>query len=388
MNEQIKSDKKQCQELKRLLKPEEARRMDLGKTFRTQERTNQRWDEQQYDLLKQQRTVCDDLCSKIQVLDSRIKQNQSEMYISNKSLHNQAIAKTGDTKLNMSNELQSKILQGKAVFQGIDPGIVTTASSVCLTARSLFESINRFQNLERFGDYSLEEEKSYKYELTAGIVNQSSLATSHRTQREKKRKEGKQTRKQKLDACRSTRKIRTKRFHQRYASHIRRKIFDKIGAKKNGSLVSFLGDWSMVGTGIKEHTRRSLKPFVKRLKSVENDDFHVVDEFRSTITCSSCFSITTKQVIRTSENKIRRIKGAVVCKNKFCPRRIKSKSTTTNRDENGARNIALIGFSILISKDGMVLPPYRRSYNSNKYDFEVKQNCGTITYNFIKVRLV
>lgn len=42
------------------------------------------------------------------------------------------------------------------------------------------------------------------------------------------------------------------------------------------------------------------------------------------------------------------------------------KATTINRDENVARNIALIGFSKMASKDGETLPLFRSSYNLQK----------------------
>lgn len=40
---------------------------------------------------------------------------------------------------------------------------------------------------------------------------------------------------------------------------------------------------------------------------------------------------------------------------------------TVNRDDlNGAKNIALIGFSSLAAQDDLALPPFRRSRNTNK----------------------
>jgi hypothetical protein len=56
-----------------------------------------------------------------------------------------------------------------------------------------------------------------------------------------------------------------------------------------------------------------------------------------------------------------RIKGAKVCYNQSCPRRKKYKATAINRDENGARKIALIGIFALVSEDGNPLPPFNRS---------------------------
>lgn len=97
------------------------------------------------------------------------------------------------------------------------------------------------------------------------------------------------------------------------------------------------------------HSQRSLDPIIQRLFCVENDKTYTVDEFRSTITCSSCIEITTKQIVQVGENGRRRIKGAVICKNNKCPRRLSSSSCTINRDRNGAMNIVLIGFSCIVS---------------------------------------
>jgi hypothetical protein len=70
------------------------------------------------------------------------------------------------------------------------------------------------------------------------------------------------------------------------------------------------------------------------------------------------------QVHRQSDGALKRVKGAAVCYNTKCPKRVFQNATTTNRDENGARNIALIGFSSLVSKDGKYLPVFSRSYST------------------------
>ncbi|KAG2200470.1 hypothetical protein INT47_011450 [Mucor saturninus] len=122
------------------------------------------------------------------------------------------------------------------------------------------------------------------------------------------------------------------------------------------------------GTYIRGHERRSLDPVLKRLKFVEKDETFIVDEYKSTVNCSSCFELTTKQIIRVGDHGRKRIKGAVICTNEICPRRLSSRSSTINRDQNGAMNIALIGFCHLVSEDGLTLQPFRRSdNNSNKF---------------------
>ncbi|KAL9550251.1 hypothetical protein MBANPS3_004817 [Mucor bainieri] len=113
-------------------------------------------------------------------------------------------------------------------------------------------------------------------------------------------------------------------------------------------------------------SRRSTRPYYQQLGVLERDVVLSVDEYKSTVTCSSCFKRTSKQP-HIRDGKLKRIPGAVVCYNTQCPRRLTMNATTTNRDGNGALNIALIGFSRVASTDGLPLPPFRRSQQSNKY---------------------
>jgi hypothetical protein len=108
-------------------------------------------------------------------------------------------------------------------------------------------------------------------------------------------------------------------------------------------VLSFVGNWSGEGKYIRGRTKRSIKPFISRIKSVTADKMFVVDYYKSTITCNSCFGVMSKQTVRLN-GKIKTIKGAVVCKNGKCPRRLSSRLTTMNRDYNVASNIVLIGF--------------------------------------------
>jgi hypothetical protein len=114
-------------------------------------------------------------------------------------------------------------------------------------------------------------------------------------------------------------------------------------------------------------TEEALSQFVTRMESVKVDKMFAVEEFKSTITCSSCFGVTSKQTVRLN-GSFKTIKGAVVCKNTNCPRRLTCRSTTINRDYNGTNNIGLIGFSSVVSDNGMPIAPFQRtSYKSNKY---------------------
>lgn len=58
--------------------------------------------------------------------------------------------------------------------------------------------------------------------------------------------------------------------------------------------------------------------------------------------------------------KLKRIKGVLVCHNIPYPARLYCR-TTVHRDSNGARYIALIGFTALISSDNESLPPFGRT---------------------------
>jgi hypothetical protein len=179
---------------------------------------------------------------------------------------------------------------------------------------------------------------------------------------------GKELKPKDLDKDSITRRIRLKRFHAKmYAWRRSHTLQSHVPKKKGALLLSFFGNWSGGGKYIHGHSRRSTKPFVARMESVKVDKIFVVDKFKSTITCSSCFGVTSKQTVRLNES-FKTIKGAVVCKNTNCPRRLAFRSTTINRVYNGANNIGLIGFSSVVSDDGMPIAPFQRiSYKSNKY---------------------
>jgi hypothetical protein len=179
---------------------------------------------------------------------------------------------------------------------------------------------------------------------------------------------GKELKPKDLDKDSITRRIRLKRFHTKmYAWRRSHALQSHFPRTKGALLLSFFGNWSDGGKFIHGHLRRSIKPFVARMKSVKVDTMFVVDEFKSTITCSSCFGVTLKQTVRLN-GSFKTIKGAVVCKNTNCPRRLTCRSTTINRDYNGANNIDLIGFNFVVSDNGMPFASFQRtSYKSNKY---------------------
>ncbi|KAG2201780.1 hypothetical protein INT47_002040 [Mucor saturninus] len=264
-------------------------------------------------------------------------------------LHSQSISVKPKSRFVVSNELRERLKKDRVLVQGIDPGIVTTASINCVKADTLFESINRFYMLENeVSDIQHSQVRDYSYVHTASKVNAAVLATNHRIRREKRQKEGKTEKPISLERSRVTRKIRTKRYHKKNCSRYRSGMF-------------------------KSHVLDKLRSSLKRLECVEKDETFIVDEYKSTVNCSSCFEPTKKQIIRVGDHGRKRIKGAVTCTNEICPRRLSSRSSTINRDQNGAMNIALIGFCHLVSEDSLTLPPFRRS-NNNSSKFHLSKN--------------
>ncbi|KAI7886890.1 uncharacterized protein EV154DRAFT_554633 [Mucor mucedo] len=235
-------------------------------------------------------------------LNSSIKASGQKLYTLNKMLHSQSISVKPKSRLVVSNELRERLKKDIVLVQGIDPGIVTTASINCVKAGTLFESINRFYMLENeVSDIQHSQVCDYSYVHTASKVNAAALATNHRIKREKRQKEGKTEKPISLERKRVTRKIRTKRYHKKNCSRYRSGMFKShVLDVREGSVLTFVGDWSRNGTYIRGHERRSLDPVLKRLKCVEKDETFIVDEYKSTVNCSSCFEPTTKQIIRVS----------------------------------------------------------------------------------------
>ncbi|KAK4515787.1 Fatty acyl-CoA elongase/Polyunsaturated fatty acid specific elongation enzyme [Mucor velutinosus] len=63
---------------------------------------------------------------------------------------------------------------------------------------------------------------------------------------------------------------------------------------------------------IKGHFCRSTKPYYKQMAAGSKDSVESVDEYKSTVTCSSCFHRTTKQVY-VRDGRSKRIPGTAVC---------------------------------------------------------------------------
>ncbi|CEP18395.1 hypothetical protein [Parasitella parasitica] len=217
------------------------------------------------------------------------------------------------------------------IVQGIDPEIVATATGIATTAGSLFAAINRFEAISDDKIVPHPMDAHVEFGLTANIVSTAVMSNQDRKKREKSGMQKKQ-----LQRMAVKRRIREKRFHQRKVAQ------DKAKTRhENASFMTFTGNWSGSGKYIKGRSRRSTRPYYTQLAACEKVFVVSVDEYKSIITCSSCFQRTTKQT-QIRDGKVR---GSF---NPRCSRRI----STSNRDRIRATNIAMIGFSSLVSENG------------------------------------
>jgi hypothetical protein len=188
-----------------------------------------------------------------------------------KRLHGQSVP-TESQELSISEELISKLKNDKVFIQGLDPGIITTASDECATSMTLFESVKRYQSLS-FRRAATQPEKTkkeaYHYELTSNVVDEGVLGAQHRLYSERRQKEDKRANSKDLDRKKVTQKILRKKFYQKYRTG---KRYEAFLAQKQSSVKSFVGNWSQIGAHIHGHSRRSLKPSTTRLGSITKDN--------------------------------------------------------------------------------------------------------------------
>lgn len=346
---EIKGMRTQYTSMSKELKKLEVERMAAGNKSRKFEKRNKRRDATLYGALRQARQAFNQVHMSMSKLQQDILDKQSTMYLLNKRINGQPTPQQ-DPPPDAS--LVSIIAKPNTVVQGIDPGIVTTASGITTTSMSLLEHVNRFQALSSDTMIPHPKDNVRAFNLTANFVNNATLANKDRRAREKKTQTLKRKQKDRVK-----RKSRLKKCYQRKVAS------DRVGGKE--PCVTFIGNWSGSSKYIKGHTRRGTRRYYQQLGALDKDSVLLVDEYRSTVTCSSCFQRTSKQP-HMRDGKLKRIPGAVVCHNVRCPRRLTTRATTTNRDGNGALNIAVIGFSRMASSDGLPLPPFRRSLKSNK----------------------
>ncbi|CEP15260.1 hypothetical protein [Parasitella parasitica] len=327
--------------------------MRAGKTSREFESLHGKRDAGLYQDLRRARHAFNQVYMEMSQIAEEIKQNQSQMYVLNKKVHGQLVPDSHAPVA--ADNLMLLLANESTIVQGVDPGIVTTATGVATTVGSLFAAINRFEAISDDKIVPHPMDAHIEFGLTANTVNTAVISNQDRKKREKSGMQKKQ-----LQRMAVKRRIREKRFYQRKVAQ------DKAKTRhENASFITFTGNWSGSGKYVKGHSRRSTRPYYTQLAACEKDFVLSVDEYKSTITCSSCFQRTTKQT-QIRDGKVKSIPGAVVCFNPRCQRRISTNATTSNRNRNGATNIAMIGFSSLVSEKGLPLPAFRR-IQSNKY---------------------
>ncbi|KAL9536388.1 hypothetical protein MBANPS3_012683, partial [Mucor bainieri] len=184
------------------------------------------------------------------------------MYLLNKRINGQPTPQQDPPPLDAN--LVSIIAKPNTVVQGIDPGIVTTASGMATTSASLFEHINRFQALSEDTARPHPKDNARKFELTANFVNNATLANTDRRARENKTPTLKRKQKNRVK-----RQVRLKKCYQRKVAK------DRVGG--NESCVTFVGNWSGSARYIKGHARRGTHRYYQQLGALERDVVLSVD---------------------------------------------------------------------------------------------------------------
>ncbi|KAK3840226.1 MAG: hypothetical protein JOS17DRAFT_663686, partial [Linnemannia elongata] len=116
---------------------------------------------------------------------------------------------------------------------------------------------------------------------------------------------------------------------------------------------------SCVGSRLKGHSKRGGGKVCH-----QHRQYGVVahtNEHRTSQVCSACFQpveLARATRAQNGETKQVRLHGAVVCRNRDCPR-FKAKKATQGRDSNAAVNIAVAGSSNLLSSHKITLSPFR-----------------------------
>ncbi|KAL7324037.1 hypothetical protein PS15p_210608 [Mucor circinelloides] len=353
LNDEIKASRQTYTASAKQLKQLELARMADGNKSRVFERKHKRRDPRLYGDLVAARKAFNNVHMEQSNLLHVIQERQSRMYLLNKKVNGQSAPSEG--RLTDAN-LRHIVAEPTTIIQGIDPGIVTVASGVATSPASLFSAVNRFQAISDEAMVPHPRDKEHPFSLTVSKVNTAVMSNQDGKQREATNMSLK-----KIQRNRVKRRCRLKKYHQRKV------VSDKaLNRQPKGNFtVTFTGHWSGSGAYIKGHSCRNTKPYYKQLAASYHDSVVPVDEYKSTVTCSSCFGRTSKQP-HIRAGKVTRIPGAVVCHNVLCPRRLTTRSTTINRDLNDAKNIALIGFSSLAAEDGLPLPPPIQTHTQPK----------------------
>ena len=255
---------------------------------------------------------------------------------------------------------------------GSDPGIVATTTTTGKSVSSYLQDTNRFKALycEELEydddddpapkpDPSLLHIEPVKRPLknTSKSENHGTFSTLHRRKREKRERSGRPLTQKELDKDRRAREVRTKKYYGRLAARLRDFATKR---KKKRRCIHFFGNWTPRNCPIGGHARRGTKKLEQALASAPHDKIERVDEYASSKTCPYCFADLIPHTYNRTGNQRKKVNGAKFCCNPECPSRRRNCSTI-NRDAVGAQNIALIGMTMALARDGLPLPPFRRS---------------------------
>jgi hypothetical protein len=337
--------------------------MDAGNKSRTYEKEHGLLNQDLYTTWKEKRDFCDKLSTKIQLNTDKIKHHKSQKYKLNKVLQGYPYHDEEPTNIIANTNKDT-------VFTGCDPGIVTTGSFSSGVTSELQATLDRYYSLHKAkGEGHYYEHDYVDNTFSAREINHAVFSKLHQRRREKKQNVYP---KKRLATERVTRKIRAKLFHKKWHSRFRNMLQNHSLGRK-AKCIFFLGNWNQIGKRIKGHSRRSLKPLVQRVKSIKKDEFYIVNEFNTTHTCNSCFEpIGHQQICRAG--KVVSIQGTLGCRNKKCPRQLTTKATCINRVYNGAKNIALVGYSQLKSPFGKPIPPFRPNRHLSVNNTPLEEN--------------
>ncbi|KAG2227710.1 hypothetical protein INT45_004752 [Circinella minor] len=332
--------------------------------------------------LKEARKKVDDQWLKVSSTHSNLREKRSYLYYLNKKNKNQTIP--GLKKLLSTDDLKKfKILVSDpkgTCITGTDPGIVTTTTTTGKTLAEYYTDINRHIALYALPDTDIGtdtedddvvmegvEETSSSSKNVSNItklvkpvnnsprwMNSITHSSKHARYRERKKRKKENVKSEKLERDRKTRELRTRKAHERLAAKIR----TSFGSSKM-SFFHVVGSWVPRNSPIKGHARRSSRKVVEALDKPQGDHVVKVDEFLSSTICPYCFARLTCQTYKR-DGKIRISNGSKCCSNPLCPSRSKH-WTTMNRDGVGSHNIGLNGVCGILAKDGLALPPLRRS---------------------------
>lgn len=248
--------------------------------------------------------------------------------------------------------------QGSVAVCGVDPGIRTTAVTSSTSYHYMLERVQGFCNEAR-SEYRQDAYVTWK--LQAPTVNYSTHSDQHRIRRERARQKGKEGEVQgvrRIERERRTRGIRTTKTYQRLADLERRGFPEHLASE---SAVHFYGNWRPYNSTIKGHARRGTKQLRKEQR--RKGLVAIVNEFNTSKTCHWCLKPLQLQKYRTNDGQVRRSTGSVCCVNPSCTTFING-CNTMNRDVNTSKNIALKGFSMVLSVDGNSLPVFSPQHPS------------------------